>query len=69
MDRTPEMGNHVAFMEWFQNKYPELYMHCWKAIEVPLHVEGMTVEKDGMDSETYKSVIKIIKEYYQNENK
>jgi hypothetical protein len=69
MDHTPEMQDYTTFMEWFQNKYPELYMCCWKEIKVPVDGEGVTVNKDGLDDETYTAIIKATKEYYQNEHK
>lgn len=61
-------ADYLAFMQWFQNTYPDLYACCWKDITAPIDGEGVTVLKDGMDAETYRSVIKATEEYYRNEH-
>ena len=68
MPHTSPMQDYLAFMQWFQDKYPELYTCCWKEIVIPTDGEDVTVTKDGMDGETYKAVINATKEYYQNEH-
>jgi hypothetical protein len=66
MAHTIEMDDYIAFMEWFQNKYPDLYFFSWKTIKVPLHHgKEVTVIKEGMDAETHKAVIGAVAEYYQ----
>jgi hypothetical protein len=55
-------------MQWFQKKYPELYSCCWKDITAPVDGEGVTVNKDALDEETYKALISATQEYYRNED-
>jgi len=53
-------------MEWLQNKHPDLYFSSWKTIEIPLYPgKEVTIIKDGMDTETYKSIIDAVVAYYQ----
>jgi hypothetical protein len=59
--------DYKAFMNWFGEKYPELFKLHRDTIIAPVDGEGVTVDKDGMDAETYKKVIAATKEYYQNE--
>ena len=69
MAHTPERDDYITFMEWFQNKYPDLYFSSWKTIKVPLHRgKEVTVIKDGMDAETHKAIIDAVLEYYQTKH-
>ena len=69
MAHTIEVADYISFMEWFQDKNPDLYIRCWKAIAVPANADGVRVEQDGLDDETYTSLIDIAREYYQNKHK
>jgi len=66
MAHTPEMMDYIAFMEWFQNTYPSLYMRLWKAIAISTNGERVTIEKDGLNDETYRLLTYAVLEYYQN---
>jgi len=59
--------DYEAFMNWFSEKYPDLFKMYKDTIIAPVDGEGVTVDKDGMDAETYKTVIAATKEYYRNE--
>ncbi len=61
--------DYIAFMEWFQEKHPDLYACCWKEITPPVDGEGVTVNKDGMDADTYTAVIKATQEFYRDEHR
>lgn len=59
--------DYTSFMKWFSEKYPALYELHKNTITAPVDGEGVTVARDEMDSETYRRVIAITKEYYRNE--
>jgi len=67
MEQTPEMQDYLTFMEWFQNKYPDLYIFYWQSITIPGEGEEVTADRDMLDAEAYKAVLKATKEYYQKE--
>lgn len=61
--------DYLVFMQWFQNNHPDLYACCWKDIIPPNAAEGVTLNKDGMDTATYHRVIQATQEYYHEESK
>jgi len=69
MAHTPEMLDYIAFMEWFQNRYPALYISLWKSIAISINGGRVTVEKEGLDDETFKLLTEAVLDYYQNKPK
>jgi len=69
MRHTPETLDYLQFMEWFQNKYPDLYVSHWRAILIPVDSKELKVNKDNLDGSTYKAITGITREYYQSKHK
>ena len=61
--------DYDAFMQWFSSHYPELYKQHQETIILPSNGEGVTVDKDKMDGQTYQKMIDITREYYRLENR
>lgn len=65
---TIEESDYASFIEWFQNKYPVLYACCWQHITPAVPGGQITVDKDGMDMETYTAVINATQEFFSRTN-
>ena len=67
MPETPLNKEYFAFMQWFQNNHPDLYIKYWTNIIIPVNGEKINVSDTVIDAKDFDQLVQIEYDYYHPE--
>lgn len=62
-----KIDEYIAFMEWLQATYPDVYSASWGFISEPSNEAPFIINKDGLDEDTYIAVVDAKFEFYKTQ--
>ena len=63
MSETIENRDYYAFLRWFQETHPEMYLKYGQQVNIPLEWEGINISRGNIDPTDYERLVQIESDY------